>query len=161
MNAMLIELGFQSVQDNTRKLMEWFFTNVSFVQTSMLGAHKPPPPPRHRVSSRNHTIDQQFFSLAVLLPSPRSSSLLRFGIGHDGHPLSVLDLAMELYHCEKGEKQNDVFENVHSLDAGGDSLQLITQCLYLQFFLTSQTWFVRKYTSNQVNLFANEMYKYL
>uniref|UniRef100_A0A0E0NG90 Uncharacterized protein n=2 Tax=Oryza rufipogon TaxID=4529 RepID=A0A0E0NG90_ORYRU len=92
--------------DNTRKLMEWFFTNVSFVQTSMLGAHKPspPPPPRHRVSSRNHTIDQQFFSLAVLLPSPRSSSLLRFGIGHDGHPLSVLDLAMELYHCEKGEK---------------------------------------------------------
>uniref|UniRef100_A0A0D9YTH1 Uncharacterized protein n=1 Tax=Oryza glumipatula TaxID=40148 RepID=A0A0D9YTH1_9ORYZ len=72
----------------------------------MLGAHKPspPPPPRHRVSSRNHTIDQQFFSLAVLLPSPRSSSLLRFGIGHDGHPLSVLDLAMELYHCEKGEK---------------------------------------------------------
>lgn len=41
----------------------------------------------------------------------------------------------------------------------GDSLQLITQCLYLQFFLTSQTWCVRKYTSNQVNLFANEMYK--
>uniref|UniRef100_A0A0E0NG89 Uncharacterized protein n=1 Tax=Oryza rufipogon TaxID=4529 RepID=A0A0E0NG89_ORYRU len=84
-------------------------SNLKSLQAShfvMLGAHKPspPPPPRHRVSSRNHTIDQQFFSLAVLLPSPRSSSLLRFGIGHDGHPLSVLDLAMELYHCEKGEK---------------------------------------------------------
>nr|BAD16201.1 hypothetical protein [Oryza sativa Japonica Group]BAD33263.1 hypothetical protein [Oryza sativa Japonica Group] len=38
-----------------------------------------------------------------------NNSLLRFGIGHDGHPLSVLDLAMELYHCEK------VFLNISNM----------------------------------------------